>query len=161
MKKSIWGDIPVRTVAGREIPESVLLENGILFTEKELKEMDAARCFLPESVLRKMATEIADDITIRTHKNGNSEDVTRKSTEAEKAIIYKLAFSALLGLNHGETARQSKAAEDAIINAIEYTLLLMLPEANSYDSLYLKLRRSVAFWRDHSKEEIMLHYGEM
>ena len=161
MKKSIWGDMPVRTVAGREIPESILLENGVIFTERELKEYDAKRCFLPETVLRKMAGEMAETITIHTYKDGRcSEDFTRNTTEAEKAVLYKLALSALLGLNHGETARQSKAAEDAIINAIEYTLILMLPSANSYDSLYLKLRRSVAFWREHTEAEIMAHYGE-
>lgn len=151
---------PTITIAGREIYEQIVLENGIKFTEEWIKEREAARCFLPESVLRKMAAEIAETIKIRTYNNGCSCDNTRKTTAAEHEIIYKLALSALLGLNHGETARQSKAAEDAIINTIEYTLLLMIPEANTYDTLYLKLRRAVGSWRSHTEDEIMREYGD-
>lgn len=153
---------PTHTVAGREIPDSILLENGIKFTEDWLKEADAKRCYLGEPVLRKMAAEIAEHITIRTYDkvDGCSRDERRESTPAERDIIYKLAFSALLGLSHGETARQSKAAEDGIINAIEYALVVMLPEANSYDTIYTPLRKTVENWRNHTQAEIMLHYGE-
>lgn len=149
-----------RTVAGREIPEFILLENGAIFTEKWIKEEEAKRPFLPESVLRGMAAEIAAHITIRTKENGCTRDTRRESTKAERDTLYKLSLSALLGLNHGEEARQSKAAEDAIINAIEYTLILMIPNANSYDSLYLPLRRAVENWRNHTQAELVLHYGE-
>lgn len=152
--------IPTRVVAGKEIPESILLENGVLFTEQDIKEREAARCFLPEKILRKMAAEIAKHITIRTYKDGCSNDARRKTTKAEEEIIYKLSYSALLGLNHGENARQSKIAEDAIINAIEYTLLLMIPDANTYDTIYLPLRRTVENWRNHTQAEIAFHYGE-
>ena len=156
----LWGDMPVHVVAGREIPDCILLENGIIYTERELKELDAARCYLPEPVLRKMAAEIAENITIRTYVDGCSRDDRRPTTDAERDVLYKLAFSALLGLNHGETARQSKIAEDAIINAIEYTLVLSIPEANSYDSLYIPLRKTVENWRNHTEAELVLHYGE-
>lgn len=152
--------MPTRIVAGREIPECILLENGELFTAKWIKEQESARCFLREPVLRKMAAEIAENITIRTMIDGCSHDTTRKSTDAERDIIYKLALSALLGLNHGEEARQSEAAESAIINAIEYTLILMIPNANSYDTIYTPLRKTVANWRNHTEAEINLHYGE-
>lgn len=160
MSKSIWGDIPTRTVSGKEIPEQILIENGIKATEEYFTEYENRRPFLPESVLRKMAAEIARNITIRTYVDGNSKDERRKSTPAEYEILYKLALSALLGLNHGETARQSKIAEDAIINAIEYTLVLMIPSANSYDSLYTPLRKTVENWRNHTQAEINFHYGE-
>lgn len=150
---------PTRTVAGREIPEFILLENGVRYTEQHIKEHESARCPLPEPILRLMAAEIAEHITIRTMENGCSKDTTRRSTPEEKDTLYKLAYSALLGLNHGETARESHAAEDAIINAIEFTLLLMIPEANSYDTLYLPLRKTVANWRNHTQAEIALHYG--
>ena len=149
-----------RTVAGCEIPEFIIIENGVRFTEKWIKEREAARCSLPETVLRKMAAEISNNITIRKYENGNSEDIRRKSTNTEKDILYKIALSALLGLNHGEAARQSKEAEDAIINSAEFACILMLPDANSYDTIYTPLRRSVANWRNHTQAEIVFHYGE-
>ena len=147
------------TVAGREIPDFILLENGKTFTGKWLKEQDAKRPYLPETILRAMAAEIAERITIRTKVDGNTYDNERASTESERDILYKLAYSALLGLNHGEEARQSKAAEDAIINAIEFTLILMIPNANSYDSIYLPLRRMCENWRNHTEADLALHYG--
>lgn len=159
-QKNMETNYKTRTVAGREIPEFILLENGALFTEKWIKEEEAKRPFLPESVLRGMAAEIATHITIRTEENGCTRDTQRESTKAEQDTLYKLALSALLGLNHGEEARQSKAAEDAIINSIEYTLILMIPNANSYDSIYLPLRRAVENWRNHTEAELVLHYGE-
>ena len=155
--KSIWGDIPVRVVAGKEIPEAILLENGVKFTEKWIKETESKRCYLPETVLRKMAAEIAENITFRTYVDGSSKDITRKSTDAEQDIIYKLAYSALLGLNYGEVARQCESAENAILNAIEYAIIMMIPHVNSYDTLYIPLRKMLAFWRE-SQEDVNKHF---
>lgn len=140
-------------------PESILVEEGARIVAKRKNEYQARRPFLPEPILRGMAREMAKTITIRTYVDGCSHDETRPATEAESDILYKLALSALLGLNHGESAREEMTAEDAIINAIEYTLLLMIPEANSYNSLYLKLRRMMENWRNHTEAELALHYG--
>lgn len=141
-----------RTVAGEEIPEFILTENGAIYTAREIEERRNARKFLSETVLRDMAREIAAHITIRTHENGHSVDTRRDSTNAERNTLYNLALSALLALNHGEESRKSKIAEDAIINAAEYALILMLPDANSYDSIYTPLRKAVANWRSISGE---------
>lgn len=153
-------NITTRNIAGHDIPECIIMENGVLFTEKWIKEREAARCYLPENILRKMAAEIAENITIRTHEDGNSKDTRRKATKAENDILYKIALSALLGLSHGEEARQSKEAEDAIINSAEYACILFLPNANSYDTIYTPLRKTVANWRNHTQAEIAFHYGE-
>ena len=151
-------DCPTHIVNGHEIPDSILLDNGIKATERHMRENEQARCYLMESVLRGMAREISHHITIRTHVDGCSRDTRRTSTDREADILYRLAYSALLGLNHGEEARKSRTAEDAIINAIEYTLILTIPEANSYDSLYLPLRRAVENWRNHTEAELVLRY---
>lgn len=140
--------IKTRVIAGREIPEKILLENGVIFTEREIKERDQARRYLPENKLCEIAGQIAANITYRTYRGGNSEDICRKSTAAEYDIIYKIALAALLALNNGETARQSRIAEDAIINAAEYTLNIMVMGVNGYDTLYQPLRKAMQDWRD-------------
>lgn len=58
-----------------------------------------------EIALHTIAKAIAQSITIRTWNNGNSYDDTREATEQESEIICNIAFSALLGLNFGETTR--------------------------------------------------------
>ena len=146
-------------IAGRDVPEFIVTENGVRFTEKWLRECDEKRCILPESILRCMAAEIAESIVVRTYENGNSHDTRRQTTEKERDILYGLAYSALLGLNHSEESRQSKTAEDAIINSFEYACIVMLPDANCYDSMYIPLRKMVANWRNHTQAEINLHYG--
>lgn len=140
--------IKTRIIAGREIPEKILLENGIAFTEREIKERDQARRYLPENKLCEIAGQIAANITIRIDRGGYSEDFRRESTPAEYDIIYKIALSALLALNHGETARQSRIAEDAIINAAEYTIDTLIMGVNGYDTIYQPLRKAVQSWRD-------------
>ncbi len=145
-------EIKTRLVAGKEMPESILIENGVLFTEKWIKERNSARCFLHENVLCKMADECAKTITF-------CDEETRIATKEESKIIHNLAFAALLGLNHGETARMSSAAEDAIINAAEYAIDLMIPNVNGYITLYTKLRHLVENWRNHTEAEIAFHYG--
>lgn len=142
------------TIRGREIPDSILLENGIHFTEQWMKEQDNARPYLPENKLRYWAAQIAKTISIRTTVDGCTHDERRPTTQEEHEVLYNLAYSALLGLNAGEAARQTTAAEDAILNAIEYTCILMLPEANSYLTIYCPLRNVLEQWRSHPVEEL-------
>ena len=145
---------PTHTICGKEIPDSILLENGVLFTKKWMEEQAAARPFLPENKLRYWATQVAKTIVIRTMNNGNSSDVRRPTTQEEHDILYKLVYSALLGLNAGETARQTRAAEDAIVNSIEYTCNLFFPEANGYLTIYCPLRNICEEWRSFPAEQL-------
>lgn len=142
------------TIRGRELPACSLLENGIRATQDYFDEYDARRPYLPEPKLRYWAEHLARSIVIRTEIDGCTHDDRRPTTQAEHDILYKLALSALLGLNAGETNRQSRAAEDAIINAIEYACLLMLPKANSYDTIYNPLRRICEEWRSCPAEQL-------
>lgn len=145
---------PTHNICGKEIPDSILLENGIRFTKLWKEEQANARPFLPENKLRYWAAQVAKTIVIRTMDNGNSNDVRRPTTQEEQEVLYKLTYSALLGLNAGETNRQAKAAEDAIINSIEYTFNLFFPEANGYLSIYCPLRDICEEWRSFPAKQL-------
>lgn len=105
------------------------------------------RNHLTESELKAIAEDIAQNITIRTYADGNSDDSTRESTGAERDIIYKIAYSALLGLNWGENTRGEKDnSTQAIIDSAEFALDLFIPSANGYDTIYNPLKNAVRDW---------------
>ncbi|MCI8988437.1 MAG: hypothetical protein HFK05_01635 [Clostridia bacterium] len=98
-----------------------------------------------EMQLKEMATAIAETITIRIYKNGNSEDKQRKSTAKEKDIIFKIAYSALLSLNWHLEPNNSETTT-AIINTAEFTVNQFLPDCNGYDTIYCPLRKATREW---------------
>lgn len=98
-----------------------------------------------ETELKGIATKISETITIRSYKNGNSEDKQRKSTAKEKDIIFKIAYSALLSLNwHLEP--NANSITTAIINTAEFTVNQFLPNCNGYDTIYCPLRKATREW---------------
>ena len=104
------------------------------------------RKYKNEHELKVIAETIAETITIREYNEGNSNDITRKASEIEKDVIYKLAYGALLGLNCGETVRNNDDAAQVIIDTAEYTLKLFINDCNGYDTLYIPLKNAVAEW---------------
>lgn len=99
-----------------------------------------------EAELKEIAEAMSETIMIRTYENGNSKDTRRKTTKPEKAIIYKIAYGALLALNHGEDSRSSRLAEQKIIDTAEFTIDLFIPDCNGYDTMYIPLKKAVAEW---------------
>lgn len=107
------------------------------------------RNYKTEAELKEIADVISQNITIRTYDDkGNSNDETRATTDAEKSILYKIVYSALLGLNWGEKCRDSNDMTEAIIDTAEFTTIVFLPECNAYDTVYCALKSVVAKWND-------------
>lgn len=104
------------------------------------------RAHKTETELREMAEAISEEIVIRTIENGNSRDTRRKASKPEKAIIYKIAYGALLALNHGEEVRSSRLAEQSIVDGAEFTIDLFIPDCNGYDTMYRPLKKAIAEW---------------
>ena len=128
----------------------VNLENGetVNIWIEAPKEIEiTTREYKTGGALKAKAEEIAENITERTYtENGSSNDETRKATKREKEILFKIAYSALHGLNWGETTRGSKEATQAIIDAAEFAALQFLPNCNSYMSMYIPLQQAVREW---------------
>ena len=66
--------------------------------------------------------------------DGNSEDIRRPSTPAEKSILEKLMRSALYAIRIGGDVQTA-------LNAVEFAADLMIENLNGYDSIYLPLRK--------------------
>lgn len=104
-----------------------------------------------ESELKAMAQEMASTIVIRTYHGGNSKDTRRTPTPSESEAIYKVAISALLGLNWGEDVRSSRLAEQAIIDTAEFAINQFIDNVNGYDTIYIPLKRIVKNWSKEVK----------
>ena len=99
-----------------------------------------------EAELKAFATDNSKTIVIREYDQGNSNDVEREALANEEAIIYKILYGALLGINYG--SRHDANAQQAIIDSAEYTAGLFLPTANNYDTIYNRLKSFMANAQD-------------
>ena len=88
-----------------------------------------------------LASEIADTITIRTYENGCSHDTLRKSTPYEKEIIAKILVAMFLSYGY-----RDKGSIDSICDMGEFTMHRFLPEANTYDTLYIPFMKAIEAW---------------
>ena len=99
-----------------------------------------------EAELKAIAEEISQTIMIRSYNNGNSTDTRRETSTAEKEIIFKIAYGALLGLNWGEQTRSSLQSEQAIIDTVEFIMGQFIWDCNGYDTIYLPLKKAIQEW---------------
>lgn len=104
------------------------------------------RSYKQETELKQLAESISKFITIRTYENGSSCDTKRKSKKAEREIIYKIAYSALLGLNYGVKTRNNDDIAQGILDTVEFAINQFLPDCNSYDTIYIPLKSILRHW---------------
>ena len=88
-----------------------------------------------ENQLKEIARDIAGSIMIREYINGNSYDTRRQTTKKEQEIIRNIAYGAMLAY------RFRKSDIDGILDEAEFTLMQFLPEANTYDTIYIPIRK--------------------
>lgn len=95
-----------------------------IYTEQEAKEY---------------AESVSEEITIRTYDNGSSEDIKKKTTAREKAILTNIIYGALL------TIRFHKL-DNTAVQVAKDTADLMIPGINGYLSVYNKIGDFVSLY---------------
>lgn len=96
---------------------------------------------ITEPEYRQMAKEISHEIVIRDYINGNSRDTRRPTTKAEREILQNIIMGAFLAYSFQENADLY-----TICYTAEFTLRRFIPEANSYDSVYIPIRKAIGVW---------------
>lgn len=89
-----------------------------------------------------IARDIAGSIVIREYINGNSRDTRRETTPEEKTIIKNIARAAMV--SYGFCSGINTIG--TILNTAEFVLMQFLPEANTYDTIYIPLRKVTETW---------------
>lgn len=85
--------------------------------------------------------EIASKITIRSYENGNSKDTTRESTEPEREIIHRFIYAMFLAYRWNVNS-----SVDSICDMAEFALHQFIPEANTYDTIYIPFKTAIGVW---------------
>ena len=92
-----------------------------------------------EKELKEYADMKAENIVIRTWRNGNSSDDVRSTTDAEKAVISSIIFGGLLAIRHGSDKQSVQNACEYIGN-IQMHNIVTDGEMNGYDTIYSAIR---------------------
>lgn len=100
-----------------------------IYTEQEAKEY---------------AESVSEEITIRTYDNGSSEDIKKKTTAREKAILTNIIYGALLTIRFHKL---DNTAVQVAKDTAEFTADLMIPGINGYLSVYNKIGDFVAMYQ--------------
>lgn len=90
-----------------------------------------------ESQLKEIARDIAGSIVIRDYVDGCSRDTRRATTKPERENIQKIAYGAMLAYSY----RSNGGSIDSILDMAEFTLKQFIPNCNSYDTIYIPLRK--------------------
>lgn len=86
---------------------------------------------------REMAKAISQKITIRTYDDTGSHDTTRRSTKREQRILENIVVAAFSAYAYREDGNI-----DSILDMAEFTLMQFIPDANTYDSVYIPIREA-------------------
>ena len=94
-----------------------------------------------EAQLKEIARDISESITIRSYNRDGSRDDRRKTTKVEREIIRNIAYGAMLAYSDRSYADDVDGGLiDSILDMAEFTLMQFIPEANTYDTIYIPLR---------------------
>ena len=88
-----------------------------------------------ESQLKEIARDIAGSIIIRAYVDGCSRDTRSATTKPEREIIQNIAYGAMIAYSY------RGSSIDSILDMTEFTLMQFIPEANTYDTIYIPLRK--------------------
>lgn len=117
-------------------------------TDEQMKEKQ--KDFAENADISTLAERISQTITIRSYTDsGCSQDIVRQTTELEKMIINNIVTSAMLAFGYRQSSYDSRSVVDGILDTAEYMLHRFLPEANSYDTVYIPLKRATGIWGEY------------
>ena len=85
--------------------------------------------------LKRIAEDIGRSVMIRTYVNGNSHDERRDTIKEERVVIRNLAYGAMLAYRNREEAL------NGILDAAEFSLRQFIPDCNTYDTIYIPIRK--------------------
>lgn len=92
---------------------------------------------------KEYAEKAAETLTVRTYENGSSKDTTRETTQEEKGILTNIIYGALLSI---KWHKYDKTAVQIAKDTAEFTIDLMLPYINGYDSVYNKIGKFIEIY---------------
>lgn len=112
---------------------------------------------MTEKALAIIARRCARSLVIRSYNESGSLDTWRECTVDEHAKLFNIAFAALLSLNfYGRVAGPELIK--GVLECSEFTLQRFIPDANTYDSLYNKLRCVIDVWTDSVSGRPLQHW---
>ena len=89
--------------------------------------------------LKEIARDYSTSIVIRSYTNGSSSDDRRETTLAEREIIQKIIYAAMIA--YGYRSEENRGSIDAVLDMAEFTCHQFLPECSAYDTIYTPLRK--------------------
>jgi len=96
--------------------------------------MNITNTLFTDQAAKEFSKKTAETVVIRKYKDGNSSDIRRNSTKAEKAIIERAIYAALLSIRGGYEPQSAKATAEFFVlyNSGETHI-------NAYDSVYIPI----------------------
>ena len=96
--------------------------------------MNITKTLFSEQSAKEYAEKTAETVVIREYIDGNSNDTRRISTEAEKDIVQRAIYAALLSIRGGYEAQSAKATAEFFVLCNSG-----VTHINTYDSVYIPI----------------------
>jgi len=96
--------------------------------------MNITKTIYTEQAAKEFAKKTAETVVIREYKDGNSTDTRRSSNKAERFLVERAIYAALLSIRGGYEPQSAKATAEFFIlcNSGE-------PHINTYDSVFIPI----------------------